>query len=322
MTFTRKILVGLGAGIAVGLFFGESACGPEIGRRRLRQAAADDGAALRHGLDRDEPGIAQLRAGAHPGAPRRRGAWRALGGRVALRVPDSAGVSRRRQRHVLQLGAARAPSGLQLRRSLHPVEPVQLARQQHRSRRRAVLGHRRRGADRRRAQAEAARRAGDGQRGVEAGHPLHRAAHAVWPVRHRGHGRRHAEHRAVGAAAGVPPHLRGSGPAAEPLGPARSGGDADAHPGAGDVQPDARRVDHRVCRRGPVHRAAGAGRGQPDVDRAARAAIAGRGRPARRAGARLVQLSAHRQAVVDQLHALRAGSRMRPCRSATTRNWP
>ena len=30
--------------------------------------------------------------------------------------------------------------------------------------------------------------------------------------------------------------------------------------------------------------------------------IAGRGRPARRAGARLVQLSAHRQAVVDQLH--------------------
>ena len=67
-------------------------------------------------------------------------------------------------------------------------------------------------------------------------------------------------------------HLRRRGHAAEPLGPARPGGDADAHPGAGDVQPDARRVDHRVCRRRPVHRAAGADRGQPDADRAARAA--------------------------------------------------
>ena len=232
MTFTRKILVGLGAGIAVGLFFGESASVLKFvadGFVKLLQMTVLPYVTISivtslGSLTYQQARTLGLRAGAVLG--------RALGNRVALRVPDSAGVSRRRQRHVLQLGAGRAASALQLRRSLHPVEPVQLARQQHRPRRRAVLGHRRRGADRRRAQTEAARRAGDGRRGVEAGHPLHRAAHAVWPVCHRGHRRRHAERRAVGAAAGVPAHLRGSGDAPEPLGAARPGGGADAHPGA------------------------------------------------------------------------------------------
>ena len=68
------------------------------------------------------------------------------------------------------------------------------------------------------------------RRGRRARDPLDHPTDALRPVRDRGDRRRHAEPRATRAAAGVSRHLRGRGPAAEPLGPAGPGRGADAHP--------------------------------------------------------------------------------------------
>ena len=79
MSFSNRILVGLAGGVLVGLFLGERAAALELGGRRLRQAAADDGAAVRHGVDRRRAsGSLRLRAGAHARHAGRRGAGRAL----------------------------------------------------------------------------------------------------------------------------------------------------------------------------------------------------------------------------------------------------
>ena len=323
MTFTRKILVGLGAGVAVGLFFGESASVLKWvadGFVKLLQMTVLPYVTLSivtslGSLSYEQARTLGMRAGAVLG-----GLW-AIALLYAFLIPlafpdvdsamffSTALVERRPAFNFVDLYIPSNPFN-SLANNIVPAVVLFSV----------IVGVALIGVERKQKLLDVLETAGEA---------VSRATRSivrltpVWPVRHRGHGRRHAQHRAAGAAAGVPPHLRGRGAAAEPLGPARPGGGAHADPGAGDVQPDAQRVDHRVCRRGPVHRAAGADRGQPDADRAARAAVARGGRPARRAGARLVQLSAHRQAAVDQLHrCLPAGSRMRPCRSTTTRNWP
>ena len=52
MSSSRRILIGLVAGIAVGVFLGERATVFAWAADGVRQAAADDGAALRHAVDR------------------------------------------------------------------------------------------------------------------------------------------------------------------------------------------------------------------------------------------------------------------------------
>ena len=62
----------------------------------------------------------------------------------------------------------------------------------------------------------------------------------------------------------------GGGPAGQPVGAARAGRRAHADPRPGHARRVARLTDHRVHRRRPVHRAAGADAGQPHAARPAR----------------------------------------------------
>ena len=77
--------------------------------------------------------------------------WWASGCWHWLCVAVPAGVSHGRERVVLQHVAGSRPAAVRLRRSLHPLEPVQLAGQQRCARGGAVLGDPGRGAHRRRA---------------------------------------------------------------------------------------------------------------------------------------------------------------------------
>ena len=66
--------------------------GAQVGRGRLRQAAPDDRAALRHGLDRSKPRLARRRRRAAARASRRRRPRGALDGRTDVRVAGAADV--------------------------------------------------------------------------------------------------------------------------------------------------------------------------------------------------------------------------------------
>src|SRR5688572_8284390 len=103
--------------------------GSAPGGGRLCEAAADDSPALRDALDRQERRVPESRTGPDVGSAGRCRARGALGGRRGLRVPDSPGISADRDGDVLQYVARRTPATVQLRRPLHPLESVQLARQ-------------------------------------------------------------------------------------------------------------------------------------------------------------------------------------------------
>ncbi len=81
-----------------------------MGGRRFRQAAADDGAAVHHRLDHRQPRIAQPVRASHAGPARRRGDRRAVDRRADVRVPDSADLPVNPKRVVLQLEPGRAPA--------------------------------------------------------------------------------------------------------------------------------------------------------------------------------------------------------------------
>ena len=105
---------------------------------------------------------------------------------------------------------------------------------------------------------------------------------------------------------GLPGRLHRDGAAGRAVGAAGAGRGADADSVSGGARPDPRCADHRLHRRRPVHRAADPDRGVQDAAgalRRHRRAV----RPALpdvdRAG--VVQLSAHRQAAVAELHHVR-----------------
>ena len=67
MTFSRKVMIGLVSGLAVGLFLGDVVAPVKIVRGRVHQVAADDRPAVRHPLHPRELGIAGRGAGETPG---------------------------------------------------------------------------------------------------------------------------------------------------------------------------------------------------------------------------------------------------------------
>ena len=174
MTFSTKILIGLAAGIVTGLFLGERAAALDWvadGFVKLLQMTVLPYVTVSivsslGALDYASAKALGLRVGAVIA-----GLWLVA---LLVRLSDPAGLSDGRERVVLQHGAGAAPAGVRLRRSLHPLQPVQLAGQQRRAGGGAVLGAGGRGAHRRRAPAGAARRAPGGQRHGVAGHAVRR----------------------------------------------------------------------------------------------------------------------------------------------------
>ena len=140
MTFSQKILVGLAAGMAVGLFLGEMV-GPLAvvadGFVKLLQMTVLPYVTVSiitslGSINLTEAKSLGLRAGAVLVG--------VVGDRALLRVSVSARVSLGADRLVLLDLAAREAAAVRFHRPLHSVEPVHFAREQHRSGRGAVLG--------------------------------------------------------------------------------------------------------------------------------------------------------------------------------------
>ena len=157
MSFSNRILVGLAAGVLVGLFLGERAAALKWaadGFVKLLQMTVlpyvtvsiiSSLGKLRY----EDARVLGIRTGAVLV-----GLWLVallFTFLIPLTFPQVQNAT------LLQHDAGGAAAAVQLRRSLHPVEPVQLAGQQRGAGGRAVLGRARRGADRRRAQADPAR---------------------------------------------------------------------------------------------------------------------------------------------------------------------
>ena len=299
MTFSRKILVGLALGILVGLFFGEQALALKWaadGFVKLLQMTVLPYVTVSIIESLGSLGAADARRlGVRAGAVLV-ALW-AVALTFAMLVPLTFPIDR--DGDVLQHDAPRTPAALRLRRSLHPGESVLLTGEQHRAGGRPLLDRPGVGRHRPRAQAGPPRPAARGQRRAVARHPLHRPAHALRALRHRRDRRRHAEPRAARPPAGVPHRLRQRGAARQPVGAAGSRRRADADPDAGHLFTQPQRAHHGVRGRRSLHRAPGAHRVEPHARRAG-------GRRARQpAGghrSRVVQLSPHGEAAVDQLH--------------------
>ena len=304
------MLIGLAAGIAVGLFVGERAAALQIVGRRLRQAAADDGAALRHAVARRRSRVAATRRGqaARLGSRvavllSRCGASRSLGG--LLPSADVPAASRRRRSSARRCSTRAPPFDLiglyipanpfnALANNIVPAVVLFSA----------LLGIALIGVP---GQGRGARRDRGPEPRGRARRPVHRRADAVRAVRHRrGHGR----------------HVRsGAGRAARRSTSARYVAialllsfwvlpglvaRADADPAPRRAGADARRAGDGVHDRQPVRRAADARR----ADAGAAARVHADLPPQRRAPARRhhpggLQLPAHGQAAVAQLRAVR-----------------
>ena len=165
MTFSQKILAGLAAGIVVGLFFGEKVAPLAVvadGFVKLLQMTVLPYVTVSIIASL---GSLDLSRGQEPRASGPAPCWRAVGASRSFFCSCSRSSSRRRETaSFFSTSLLEKPPRLRLRRSLHSVQSVQLARQQHRPRGGAVLDRARGGADRCRAQGRAARRVGGGQR--------------------------------------------------------------------------------------------------------------------------------------------------------------
>ena len=182
--------------------------GVEVGGRRLRQAAPDDGAALHHRLDRRQPRVAPAVGAADAGPARGGRDWRSVAPGARVRVPDPADVSLGPERIVLQLEPGRAAARVQLHRPVHSREPVQLPGEQRRAGGGPLLPHPRRRRGRCRPPGAPARRPAGGQRRDLGGHPLRHSPDSVWTVCDCGQRGGNAEPGAVGPSAGLPRGLR------------------------------------------------------------------------------------------------------------------
>ena len=270
MSSSQRILIGLAAGVAVGLFLGERAAvfgWAADGFVKLLQMTVLPYVTLSIVTSLGSLSYAEARTlGIRAGAVLA-GLW-ALALVFAFLIPLA--FPHVQTRVVLQHDAGRAAAAVQLRRSLHPVEPVPLARQQRGAGRGAVLRRPGRRADRRRAQADAARRAaGRGRRRSR--------ARRAWPCGSRRTGcsrsPRPTPARSTSSSWG------GCRCISSPMWRSRCWSVSGCCPGSSraltpirdprDLRPDARRADHGDRRRRPVHRAAGADRGQQDAARRA-----------------------------------------------------
>ena len=99
-----------------------------VGRGRLREAAADDRAALRHGLHRQQPRAAGLRPGQGARMAGRGGGRRPVDHRPRLRVRDPDRLPER-ECLVLQLDPRREEAAVRLRVALHSGESIPFTRQ-------------------------------------------------------------------------------------------------------------------------------------------------------------------------------------------------
>ena len=274
-------------------------------RARLRPAAADDRVAVRDGLDHPQPRQPRPGRGEAAGPAGRGDDRRPVGRRPRLRVPGPAGVPPGRERVVLQRRAGRDRRALQFHRSLHSIQSLQLAGQQRRPGGGPLRGAPGRGAHRHRAQGGAPRRARRRQRDHFARNALRQPADAVRDLCAGRERRRHPAGRRPPAHRGLPDCLHRDGAAGCAVGAAGAGRGADADSVSGGARPDPRCPDHRLQCRRSLHRAAEPDRGVQDAAGASRRHRRSDDRAARRDRAGVVQLSAHRQAAVAELHHVR-----------------
>ena len=159
-TQSRRIAIGVAAGVATGLFLGDAAAILQPiadGYIRLLQMTVLPYVTI---ADHQRPRRTRPGAGEDAGQACRPDPGAAVGRGACRRARWSDMMfPRPRERLVLQHDAARGARSVRLPRPLHSDQPVQLARQQHRAGGRAVQHRRRAGADRRAEQGRAARRA-------------------------------------------------------------------------------------------------------------------------------------------------------------------
>ena len=328
MTFSRKILVGLGAGVATGLVLGELVAPLQIvadGFVRLLQMTVLPYVTISiigslGSLNLQQARLLGLRGGLVVLV-----LWAiafAVTWLMPLTWPDD------RDGVVLQHHADRTTAALRLRRALHSVQSVQRAGQQRRAGRRALLGGRRHRADRRRAEGDVPRSAAHGHENDLPRHACRRRPDALRAVCDRGRRRRHAHARGHAADPDLPGDLRRHVDGRRALDHARAHRRIDRRRHPRPVRAPAGFVDRRLRRRRSVHRAAGTDRrlqGSAGAPRPGRVAVRLGLRPHRRRSrrdrARFVQLPARRQAALAQLHSLRRlVLRRRPVACATTRS--
>ena len=206
--------------------------GALVGRRRVRQAAADDGAAVRHAVDRDQPRLARptrrrARSASVPGP--------CSAGCGALRSCSRSSFpwpSRKSRRH----RSSARPCSSAVRRSTSSISTsrrIRSTRSRTTSSRRwccsrSIVGVALIGVERKQALLDVLRVAADAVARAT------RLAVRLTPyraVRHRRDRGRHPQHRAARAAAGLSRHLRGGRAAGQPLGPARAGRRTDTDSG-------------------------------------------------------------------------------------------
>ena len=311
MTFSRKILVGLAAGVATGLVLGELVAPLQIvadGFVRLLQMTVLPYVTISIIVSLGSLNMQQARLLGLRGGLVVLGLWAiafAVTWLMPLTWPDTETASF----FSTTLVERRPPFDFV---ALYiPVQSVQCARQQRRARRRALLGGGRHCADRRRTESDAPRSAAHGGDDDRPRHARRRRPHALRAVRDCGGGRRHAHDRGDAADPDLPGHLLRHVDDRRAVGPARADCRIDGPPHPRPVRAPARFADRRLRRRRSVHRAAGTDRGVQGAARHAqsrrvvRAGLERARRRARRDRAGLVQLPACRQAALAQLRAVR-----------------
>ncbi len=311
MTFSRQILAGLALGILTGLFFGERAAALKWaadGFVKLLQMMVLPYITVSIVASLGSLRPAELRTLGLRAAAVIGGLW-LLALAFAFLIPLTFPAVQ---------NASFFSSSLVERRPAFdfvdlyiPGEPVQLPGEQRRAGRGPLLAHPGHRAGRCRTPGAPARRPAGRQGRDLGGHALRHSPDALRTVRDCGQRGGHAEPGAVGPPADLSRGVRRGGAAGQPVGAPGTGRRAHADSSQGCPRRVARLAHHRVHRRRSVHRAAGPHAGQPHAPRPASSRRRGAG-PAdggHRAG--LLQLPAHGEAPVPELHPLRRMVRRR-----------
>ena len=324
MSFSRQILVGLAAGVGLGLFLGELAAPFQVladAYVRLLQMTV-----LPYMIVSLIAGLGSLSADQAKAMLTRVGAviallW-AVGIGFAFLMPLS--FPSRDTASFFSTSQLHTPEPFDFLGLYIPHEPVPCPGQQRGAGHRLVLHRRRRGPHRREGQGAHPRTNAGARPHHRRGQPLRREAHAHRSVRHRGEPGRHAAPGGDRANPGLPDRLWRDRRPSHAVGPARARACLDPRrvPGGGGSGP--RRAAHRLHDRQPLRGAPDAGRVRSRHPEAPRRGNArGRGVP-RRHRPRFFQLPAFRKAALPELHPLRCmvlGDRHRGAWSSIS-SWP